>query len=246
MISVIIPAFREGRGVERAIDEVDAVLAAFAEGGEILVVDDGSPDDTYARAMAKTRTVAKLRVLRHPANAGPGAAFRTGFQASRGDKVVTIDCDLSFDPNQIPRVVEALGDADVVVGAQHGRGAEVVNVPWLRLACSQVAYWMDRAIVGGGLSSYSSFFVAYRGSLIRNTEFNANGFDAQCEILARLVRRGARIKSVPARLVWRDRRRVSSMNLLREARRRIWVWWRFNRIWGGSVLSHEVRRSARI
>jgi dolichol-phosphate mannosyltransferase len=230
MISVVIPAFREGPRVERAIDEVGGVLAKCAEEGEILVVDDGSPDDTYSRALAKTRAVANLRVLRHAANAGPGAAFRTGFRASRGDKVVTIDCDLSFDPNQIPRLLDALRDADVVVGAQHGRGAEVANVPWLRLVCSQIAYWIDRAIVGGRLGSYSSFFVAYRGSLIRGLEFDANGFDAQCEILARLVRHGARIESVPTRLVWRDRRRVSSMRLLREARRRIRVWWRFNRV----------------
>jgi dolichol-phosphate mannosyltransferase len=234
MISIVIPAFCEGPRVETAIEEVERVLAQVEEEGEIVVVDDGSPDDTYARAIAKTRVVTNLQVVRHVVNAGPGAAFRTGFRASRGDKIVTIDCDLSFDPNQIPRLLEGLRHADVVVGAQHGPGARVANVPWFRVVCSQIAYWMDRAVVGGRLRSYSSFFVAYRGSLIRGLEFDANGFDAQCEILARLVRRGVRIESVPARLIWRDRRRASSMRLFREARRRIRIWWRFNRARSGS------------
>jgi dolichol-phosphate mannosyltransferase len=241
LISVVIPAYREEENVETAVRRVDRVLAGIGEPYEVVVVDDASPDATYARAQSLVRTYPQLRVLRNPHNLGPGGAFRLGFAHSRGDKVVTLDCDLSFDPGRIPTLVRELARYDVVIGAQHGTGAQMRNIPLVRVACSKMAYMLDRAVLGGGLASYSSFFCAYRGDLIRKLRFEGNGFDAQCEIYVRLLREGARISSVPCILEWRSKRRQSSMKLLREARRRLALWRQWHRFRHRSCVSHPRR-----
>lgn len=228
MISVIIPAFREGANVERSIAEIDRILLKQPEAYEIILVDDGSPDDTYNQAKALEGKYPKLRALKHSHNQGPGAAFRTGFAASKGDKVVTIDCDLSFDPTGIPALLENLNTHDCAIGAQH-RGGKMVNVPWKRVFFSKLAYFLDRSIFGGGLPSYSSFFAGYRGDLIRALHFEGNGFDAQCEIYVRLMRQGASMGTVPSTLAWKDKKRKSSMRIGREGKKRMKLWWRLNR-----------------
>lgn len=228
MISVIIPAFREGANVERSVAEIDRILLQQKEGYEILLIDDGSPDDTFAQAKALEQKYPALRALKHSQNQGPGAAFRTGFAASKGDKVITIDCDLSFDPTGIPNLLEKLDTHDCAIGAQH-RGGKMVNVPWRRIFFSKLAFVLDSCIFGGGLASYSSFFAGYRGDLIRSLHFDGNGFDAQCEIYVRLMRQGARLGTVPSTLAWKDKKRKSSMRIGREGKKRIKLWWRLHR-----------------
>ena len=158
MISVVVPAYRESANVLRAVSEIAAALRALEGRHEIVIVDDGSPDDTYERAQNVTAAGVNVVAVRHAINRGPGAAFRTGFSISRGDLIVTIDCDLSFDPQQIGSLVAGLSGADVVVGAQHGRGAQMKNVPFFRVAGSKIIYIADRFWFGGSLGSYSSFF----------------------------------------------------------------------------------------
>src|SRR5438105_3990071 len=92
-LSLILPAYNEAAGIA----EADAALARFAGDYEILVVDDGSRDDTAAVVGALARDRPRVRLLRHEANRGYGAALRSGFEAARGDLVAFTDADGQFD-----------------------------------------------------------------------------------------------------------------------------------------------------
>lgn len=117
MISIIIPALNEADGIQRTIESLRQALAAMAESGaEILVVDDGSIDDTGRIASA-----AHASVVRHPHNVGYGQALKSGILAARNDTIVIIDADLTYPAEAIPALVAEFRQGfDMVVGARTG------------------------------------------------------------------------------------------------------------------------------
>ena len=123
-ISVVIPAYNEEAGLEQVVRGLQACLQAGPWPHEIIVVDDGSGDRTpeVARDLG-------VRVVRHAANRGYGAALKTGIRAAAGEHVLICDGDGSYPADAIPVLLEALGDHDMVVAARTG---EEVYRPFFR------------------------------------------------------------------------------------------------------------------
>jgi glycosyltransferase involved in cell wall biosynthesis len=115
--SIVIPAYNEAASISRVVSE----LAAAAPWHEILVVDDGSSDGTGSMAAA-----AGARVVRHPYNKGNGAAVKSGIRAASGDHILIIDADGQHPPAEAVRLVDRLGEYDLVVGSR--RAATQANV----------------------------------------------------------------------------------------------------------------------
>lgn len=112
-VTVIIPALNEARSIANLVDRTHGVLQFRHDAYEIIVVDDGSQDDTAALAQQ-----AGARVISHPYNLGNGAAIKTGIRNARGDILVMMDGDGQHVPEDIPRLLEKLGPYDMVVGAR--------------------------------------------------------------------------------------------------------------------------------
>src|SRR6478672_10472642 len=104
-LSLILPAFNEAAGIAEAVAEADDALAQFAQNYEIIVVDDGSRDDTSAIVEHLIHTHPRVRLVRHPINRGYGAALRTGFEAARGDRIAFTDADGQFDLADLARLL---------------------------------------------------------------------------------------------------------------------------------------------
>jgi len=119
-VSVILCAYNEGDVIEDSIDKVDNVMMKTGWNYEIVVVDDGSLDDTMERARKCRRGDSndRLKVVGYKKNAGKGAAIRTGFAHTKGKFVVAIDSDLDVDPHLIPNYVEALKTNDIAVASK--------------------------------------------------------------------------------------------------------------------------------
>jgi glycosyltransferase involved in cell wall biosynthesis len=140
VLSVVIPAYNEEDGIVTIIERVLAVRPALAEAGvgdlELIVVDDGSADRT-----AEMAELPGVRVVRHPANKGYGAALKTGFNAARGDLLAFLDADGTYPPECFPDLCrEALAGADLVVGSRRSGAASemplvrrVGNLLWSNL-----------------------------------------------------------------------------------------------------------------
>src|SRR5438552_19121591 len=126
-ISVIVPMRNESPNVEQLYRDVTASLSAFGRSYELVAVEDGSRDDTFAKLAALQQTDPRVRVIRFRRNFGQTAAFAAGFAHARGRYIVTSDGDLQNDPRDIPAMVARLeAGSDIVCGwRQHRQDAFV-------------------------------------------------------------------------------------------------------------------------
>jgi glycosyltransferase involved in cell wall biosynthesis len=135
-VSIVIPVFDEEDSIEPLHRELDAALAHVAGEAEIVFVDDGSRDASLAKLRAVAARDARVRIIELDGNQGQTAAFAAGFEAARGDVIVTLDADLQNDPADVPRLLahmDATG-ADVVNGVRANR-----RDSWVRLVSSRIA-----------------------------------------------------------------------------------------------------------
>src|SRR4026207_324567 len=127
-ISVVIPVRNEAPNVAELHQELTDVLRSFGRPYEILAIDDGSTDDTFARLASIHRTDPRLKVIRFRRNFGQTAAFAAGFAHARGRYIVTSDGDLQNDPGDIPGMIEiAEQGPDIVAGWRKDRKDPFIN-----------------------------------------------------------------------------------------------------------------------
>ena len=191
-VLIIVPAWNEADSIADVVTEVHGELP----GVDILVVDDGSSDDTALRAAAAGAIVARL-----PFNLGVGGAMRTGYRYARDhgyDVAIQVDADGQHDPRYIPKLVDALDEHDLVIGARFaGEGGYRVTGPrkWAMRMLSAVLSRLART----KLTDTTSGHRACNRKLI---EFLAHWYPAEylgdtIEVLVRVARSGYRITQIP-------------------------------------------------
>lgn len=200
-LTLVVPCFNE----EAALPYLARTLAAFAaEHAQRLdlhyvFIDDGSADGTAAALAALCAQLPQACWLPHPRNRGIAAALLTGFAAVRTELAAVLDADCTFDPAQLPAMLDLLTEGVDVVSASpaHAAGA-MKNVPPWRAALSRGAAALYRRVLRHRLTSYTSCFRVYRMAALRGLELSEPGFPGVTEILGRLDLAGCRIVEYPA------------------------------------------------
>jgi len=206
LLSVVVPAYNEAARIPATLR---AIAAHFAEARfplELLVVDDGSRDDTRAvvRAIASELTV-PLTLLSYTPNRGKGFALKVGFAASKGARILFSDADLSTPIDEADRFLAALdAGADVAIGSRKSARARIeVHQPRLRESLGKGFTWLVRRLAAD-VSDATCGFKAYRGDAGRDLYARMRVFDwsFDAEMLFVADRLGLRRVEVPVR--WRD------------------------------------------
>ncbi|MFA0833722.1 MAG: glycosyltransferase [Methanobacterium formicicum] len=205
-ISVIIPMYNEEENVLKTLQTVEAVLTDFYENYEILVVDDGSQDNTIPLVKEYAYNNSQIILLEHPINMGMGRALITGFEYSSGDVVVTLDADLSYDPLYIPKLIETLDSAavDIVIGSQYMEGGKTESIPFHRLFISKIANKIVGYALTGDISTVTGILRAYRKEVLDSIELESSGTEINPEILSKANAVGFKIKEIPVVLKGRE------------------------------------------
>jgi dolichol-phosphate mannosyltransferase len=208
-LTICLPTYNERENLEPL---VRALADVFTENGldaRILVVDDNSPDGTGELADALARSLQFVSVLHRPRKEGLGpaylAAFRTALAAGP-DLVLTMDCDLSHDPADVPRLVAAAEGADVVVGSRYVPGGGVRNWGPLRRAISRGGSLYAQVLLGVGIHDLTGGFKCYRREVLEQIgleRITSRGYAFQIETTYRALRAGFRVVEVP--IVFTDR-----------------------------------------
>lgn len=231
LVTIIIPAFNEGDGLAQRLDTLSEFVRLDTKHEfEIIVVDDGSSDETYAIAQNAARTSRMLRVLQHKENRGMGAAIRTGFTAARGSVFITYDSDLSYRPEVISDLLEEMDatQADLVLASPYMRGGSVRNVPWLRRLLSREANRFLSFAANGKYATITCMVRAYRAAFIRNVHTFEDRMEINAELLFKAIRQQATISEIPALLEWSaDRSRTRARINISRTTRQIWRTLRF-------------------
>ena len=188
-LSVVVPAFNEAPNLPTLVREIEAAVAPLGEPWELVLVDDGSTDDSRAVLDELAQGHPALRVVRFAENAGQSAAFLAGFAAARGAVVVTLDADLQNNPADIPEILRRLEGHDAVLGVRRRRRDTA-----LRRASSRVANAVRRGVTGDGLADVGCSLKAFRREHLRDLP-RFNGVHRFFGTL--LVWKGCKIAEVP-------------------------------------------------
>jgi glycosyltransferase involved in cell wall biosynthesis len=162
-ISVVIPVRNEAPNVAALYEELTATLEAFGRRYEIIVVDDGSTDETFDLLAAIQVRDARLRVIRFRRNFGQTAAFSAGFAHARGRYIVTSDGDLQNDPRDIPAMIELAQGFDIVAGWRKNRQDAFLN----RRLPSMIANWVISQVTGVKLHDYGCSLKVFRAEVVK-------------------------------------------------------------------------------
>ena len=164
-ISVVVPMRNESPNVAELYRELTSTLTSFGRPYEIIVVDDGSTDDTFEQLRALQVRDSKLRVIRFRRNFGQTAAFSAGFDRARGRFIVTADGDLQNDPRDIPAMIELAEtrNADIVAGWRKDRKDPFIN----RRLPSMIANWVISRATGVHLHDYGCSLKVFRAEVVK-------------------------------------------------------------------------------
>ncbi len=207
-LSIVIPMFNEAENAEATLRRVEETLASFQGSFEIVVINDGSQDNTLDILENIAKTNGKVRVASYPQNIGRGMALRRGFKESKGEIVASIDADLSYDPRYIIDLVETLRqerNVDFVLASPYMPGGNVRNVPLLRLWISKFGNKILRMAMPNRIYTSTGIFRAYRRRVLDSLELESDGKEIHLEILSKAIALGFRLKEIPAVLMGRQK-----------------------------------------
>jgi len=163
-LSIVIPLYNEQGSIEPLCDAIISAVVPMEETFEVLLVDDGSVDETFERAREMARQDDRFKVVRLNKNFGQTAALHAGFDRAEGDIIVTMDGDLQNDPADIRRLVDKMQEGyDVVAGYRENRTESFLT----RELPSQVANWLIRKTTGTPIIDNGCALRAYRSSVIK-------------------------------------------------------------------------------
>ncbi len=193
-ISVVAPCHNERDNLRPLRDAIRAALEPLGLAYEIILVDDGSSDQSWEVLRELGCADGRVRALRFAFNCGQSAALWAGIQAARGRTLVTLDADLQNPPSEIPRLLEALREADCVCGSRVA--ARAAGDSWLRRASSHVANWVRNKVSGETISDAGCCFRAFRRECVANVKF----FRGAHRFLPTLIKmEGYRVIEIPVR-----------------------------------------------
>ena len=207
MICVCLPTYNERENLEAMVDRLGEVLGTD---GVVLVIDDDSPDGTGEIADRLAADRVSVHVLHRPRKEGLGPAYLDGFRRALelgADLILEMDCDFSHDPADVPRLVAAAEDADLVLGSRYVPGGGTRNWGALRRLISRGGSLYAQLLLGVPIRDLTGGFKCYRRAVLEAIDLDAihsKGYAFQIETTYRALRAGFRVVEVPILFVDRE------------------------------------------
>ena len=224
---VIVPTFNERANLEPLVASVRSILDGCAPDHRILIVDGRSPDGTGELAERLASADPHVEVLHEEGKRGLGRAYITGFQRALADGaalVIEMDADLSHDPRYLPRLLDEVREADLVLGSRYVRAGGVENWGPLRRTLSRAGCLYARTVLGVDVRDLTGGFKCFRREVLEAMDLEAvhsQGYAFQVELTYRALQSGFRVSEVP--IVFSERQAGHSKMSRRIMLEAIWM-----------------------
>jgi dolichol-phosphate mannosyltransferase len=200
---IVLPTYNERENLERVVDALAAVRTKTPFPGDVLVVDDSSPDGTGALADELAARHEWVHVLHRPGKQGLGQAYVDGFRWAllrEYSHILEMDADLSHPPDAVPRLLAAAADADLVLGSRYVPGGGVVGWSAHRRLISRGGSLYARTLLGVHVRDLTGGFKCFRRRVLEAADLDSvhgQGYVFQIELTYRTLRMGGRVVEVP-------------------------------------------------
>ncbi len=186
LLTVIVPVYNEAKTIGKILEKIQSV----GIDKEIIVVDDGSTDDTSS--ILRDIKYDNLKIIHHTGNRGKGAAFLTGLSHATGDFIIIQDADLEYEPSDYLKLLSAIkkDNIDIVLGARFMKGYKGLLIH--RLGNRFLTVLMN-FFFNTGLNDCFTCYKLFRRETIKNLNLKAQGFDIEIEIIAKALKKKLRI-----------------------------------------------------
>lgn len=205
-VTVIVPVFNEeaklAENAESLLEYLETISGGYS--WEVLFVNDGSSDRSAEILDEIEAEDNRIRVVHHLHNRGLCEAMKTGFANCPTDYAVTIDCDLSYSPEHIGRMLEKMEEsgAEIVLASPYMEGGQVTNVPFLRQTLSVWANRFLSRVSPEHFSTFTGMVRAYNVKFLKSLDLKASSMDIMPEIIYKTLLLRGRVEEIPAHLDW--------------------------------------------
>jgi glycosyltransferase involved in cell wall biosynthesis len=206
LVSLILPVYNESSILRQSIEIIEDYLQTLSakHRWEILIVNDGSKDDSGKIAEELALKYSNIKVLHHVINLNLGNALKTGFKNSCGDFVITMDIDLSYSVEHIGMMLSTIETtyADMIVASPYMKGGKVTGVPFSRILMSRWVNWLMSLSSQEKFKTFTCMVRAYRGEFIRSLNLKTKDYEINPEIMYKAMILRGNIIEIPAHLDW--------------------------------------------
>lgn len=193
-LSVIIPTYNEGKTIEKIIDKVFLQKNIY----EVIVVNDGSSDDTQQKLQSITERFQKsknLKIITHEKNMGKGAAIKTGFENVEGDAIIIQDADLEYNPKEYSILLKKYSGQNVIYGSRIlGNNRHAYKRTYLG---NITLTWINNLLFETNLTDIYTCYKLIPAKIAKKLNLCSHGFEIEAEITAKLLNMGVKITEVP-------------------------------------------------
>src|SRR3990167_736169 len=233
-ISVVLPAHNEGKNLPLILPEAVSLLNKLRLDYEIIVVNDGSSDDTGQVSEDFAREEKRVRLINNPKNLGYGAALTSGFKASGKELVFFMDADRQFEIGDITKLLPFVGEYDIVAGFR-----QVRRDPWYRVMIGRTYNLLVVLLFGVKLRDIDCAFKIYHRNVLDRIRFETIGALVNTEIMLKAQIMGKKVKEVGVNHYPRvagEQSGASPQGIIKAFFETLELWWRYRRPWGRKTL----------
>jgi dolichol-phosphate mannosyltransferase len=210
-LSVVCPFYNEagiiGKAVTSLLEKLEELEARLGIRWELIVVNDGSKDDSYDIVSEIAERSKHLRAIGYPFNRGRGAGLRAGITQARGAVIVTTEIDLSWGDDIVDRLYAAMVQApevDIVIASPHMPGGRYKNVPANRVFFSRFGNFVIRRLMSNAVTMNTGMTRAYRREVIQSLPLEEDGKEFHLEVVLKAQALNYRFAEIPATLEWKE------------------------------------------
>src|SRR3989338_4067620 len=176
-ISIVIPTYNEKENIQKLIPDIEKVLSSNNIGGEIVIIDDNSPDGTWKLAENLNKEYKNIKVIRRGKKEGVGSARRLGFSLASKGVIISMEGDNTHNPKYIPKFVQEIEKgADLVIGSRYLKDSKIINWPLKRRIVSKTANFISRFFAGTNITDVTNGYRAFTKDLYKRLTIESSGY----------------------------------------------------------------------